>query len=296
MLDGSWLRRKEQLLRAHVWVLAAARGPTERADVLRFIARQGTRMAGREVAGDAEVRFRGLTYVVDQSVELHTLVELHRDSYYSRVPGFLPTSGTTVVDIGANVGVFTMYHAAAGANVLAVEPNPAAHRRLCRALSVNGLDRHVTTVNAAVGAADGHGRLHLPQGLSVLGSIVPGEPDASPAADDIPILTLDHLVRRHKVERIDLLKVDVEGAEADVFRGADGALTNVRRVILEYHTTALLGQVRDLLADAGLHEVLTFPASEPGIGMLYAAREDPIHACSAGQTRQPTTPDQPPAT
>jgi FkbM family methyltransferase len=270
---GLWLHRKRELLRAHAFVLAGASGMNERADVLRFIARQGARMAGLDRADDTEVRFRGLTYVVDESGELLTLVELYRDAYYSREPGFLPAPGTTVVDIGANVGVFALHHATAGADVLAVEPNIAAFRRLSRAIAVNGLEQRVCAVNAAVGAASGYGRLQLPDGHTILGRVVPIASDGERRPDDIRILGLDELVRRHGIERIDLLKVDVEGAETDVFRGAGGAMPNVRRVIFEWHSPALLAEVRGILGDAGLREVIAFPVGGP-VGMLYAERED----------------------
>jgi FkbM family methyltransferase len=271
MPGGRWLRRYRDLARAHLFVVTAARR-TERAGVMRFVGRQAARFAGLHVGGDTQVQFRRMTYVVDESAELHTLVELYRDEYYSRAPGFLPRAGSTVVDVGANVGVFTLFHAAAGADVLALEPNHAAYERLTRAVAINGLESRVTGVNAAGGAVPGWGRLHLDEGLSVLGSVV-AEEAGDEASERVEIVTLDELIARLGLGPIDLLKVDVEGAEAEVLRGARATLHDVRRVIIEYHTPALLAEVRGLLADAAFREVMAFPASGDGAGMLYAERD-----------------------
>jgi FkbM family methyltransferase len=156
--------------------------------------------------------------------------------------------------------------------VLALEPNHAAYERLTRAVAINGLESRVTGVNAAGGAVPGWGRLHLDEGLSVLGSVV-AEEAGDEASERVEIVTLDELIARLGLGPIDLLKVDVEGAEAEVLRGARATLHDVRRVIIEYHTPALLAEVRGLLADAAFREVMAFPASGDGAGMLYAERD-----------------------
>jgi FkbM family methyltransferase len=262
------------LARAHGFLVTGASGAAERIRVLRFVARQVARRAGlRAGRDDAVVRFRGTAYVVAESAELHTLVELYRDGYYSRAPAFLPRPGTTVVDVGANVGVFTLFHASAGADVLALEPNRGAYERLTRSVAANGLQARVRHVNAAGGASPGWGRLDLEDGLSVLGNVVADEgPRSASPWDRVEIVTLDEVVARHGIETVDLLKVDVEGAESDVLAGGRAMLATVRRVILEYHSAELLAEVRGLLTEAGLREVLAFPASGDGAGMLYAER------------------------
>jgi hypothetical protein len=128
-------------------------------------------------------------------------------------------------------------------------------------------------VNAAGGASPGWGRLDLEDGLSVLGSVVADEgPRSASPWDRVEIVTLDEVVARHGIGTVDLLKVDVEGAESDVLAGGRATLATVRRVILEYHSAELLAEVRGQLAEAGLREVLAFAASGDGAGMLYAER------------------------
>ena len=75
--------------------------------------------------------------------------------------------------------------------------------------------------------------------------------------------------------RIDLLKIDVEGAETAVLDGARAALGLVDRVVVEYHSPALRSHVTALLAAHGLPLVLDVAATFGGeAGVLYAARPD----------------------
>jgi len=71
--------------------------------------------------------------------------------------------GMTLVDVGANVGYFTLLAASLGASVVACEPTPAVVKRLQENIALGGFDR-VTVVNAAV--ADKRGTLHFYQSLS----------------------------------------------------------------------------------------------------------------------------------
>jgi FkbM family methyltransferase len=264
------LKQYRQVLRNHAFIIRAASGNSERAGILAFVCRQYLVHAGLVQARDLEVSFGGQTYVVEQSVELHTLAELHRDRFYSHFPEFAPRPGTNVIDVGANVGVFSIYHAAAGADVLAIEPNPSAHRRLLAGLAANGLDNRVTVVQAALAERKGRGRLVAAGGLTVLGRVksVPADDDG---IGDVDVLTLDEVLSAREPRDIDLLKIDVEGGEASVLRGASLVLDRVRRILLEYHSSELLAETRRLVTSAGFEEVGHFETA-PGIGMFYAER------------------------
>jgi hypothetical protein len=81
------------------------------------------------------------------------------------------------------------------------------------------------------------------------------------------------------VSRIDLLKIDAEGSEVAVLRGAEHTLRNVQRVIVEYHSRDLLRGVRDILLRTGFAQVMIvdyYPQnSDTGqeeVGILYAQR------------------------
>ncbi len=89
----------------------------------------------------------------------------------------------------------------------------------------------------------------------------------------VTITSLDHIVPTLGVAHIDLLKIDVEGAEADVLSGAAQTLPIVDRIVLEYHSPHLLQQVVTLLRRHQFVPIKELPVDEgAGIGILYARR------------------------
>jgi len=255
----------------HWFLLRTARGISERKSILAFMFVQYLVFFGLLKRHDRRVQFRDHTYFAEGAAELFALIEIYRDGHYGRDEAFLPREGTTVVDVGANIGSFTIYHAAAGARVLAVEPNASSHRRLVAAVEANGLGDRVIVVRTAIGAQRGRSRIVAAEGLTVMGRVVPLDSEAPIQDDEVEVSPLDETVSAHALRDIDLLKIDVEGAEVDALLGGTATLARTRRVILEYHSDALLAETRRLLAAAGFNEVREYRIS-PGVGMLYVAR------------------------
>jgi len=130
----------------------------------------------------------------------------------TRITQALPPGGT-FVDLGANVGVFTVHAAqAVGPQgcVLAVEPSPAVLERLRFNVSANGF-RNVRIAAVGVGDKCGHATLHTlanAHGSSSLHA-TPG----SGAGLTIAVETLQSLLSAHGIARIDAMKIDIEGYE-----------------------------------------------------------------------------------
>jgi FkbM family methyltransferase len=230
----------------HLW--RAARTTAERRSVLAVLA---CNLRARLGGGGGEVRLRagGLTCVAAvHRGELHAFREVFVQRVYESLPDFAPRPGSVVVDVGANIGLFALRHALAGARVFAVEPHPGAFGRLRRNIGANGLDGRVTALPWALGGASGWARL-------VGAPVTPRTRVVPDPAGTVPLRTLDSLVADLGLERIDLLKLDVEGAEVAVLRGGRRALPRVRRLVLEVHAPALLDAVRELAAGGGLRPV-----------------------------------------
>jgi len=144
--------------------------------------------------------------------------------------------GMCFVDVGANIGYFTLLAArrvGPTGRVFAIEPSPYAADRLSRTISANvisqvriercGLGRRqgeVVLCDAAVGN-------HTP---TMLGG--PGSPGRL-----VPVRTLDECVREWSIDRIDLMKIDVEGYEPEVFAGAARTLADgkIRAILCEFN-------------------------------------------------------------
>jgi FkbM family methyltransferase len=137
--------------------------------------------------------------------------------------------GAVVIDVGANVGAFTLPLARAAGRqgrVHAFEPHPVVRARLLENLALNNL-RNVTVLDCALGAKPGRTTLYVPihanQGQASLMQR-PGLDDQVSCAID----TLDNYVAALGSPRVDLIKIDTEGAEYLVLSGASKLLSTSR--------------------------------------------------------------------
>jgi FkbM family methyltransferase len=133
--------------------------------------------------------------------------------------------GMTVLDVGANLGIYTILAAMrvgpAGA-VHAFEPVPAVFACLERSIRLSGLGQ-VRLNQAAVSDRAGTVPMYLGVGKdSDIHSLAPS--DRRPDRVDVTTLTLDDYVREHRIDQVQVMKIDVEGAELPALRGATGLL------------------------------------------------------------------------
>jgi FkbM family methyltransferase len=173
--------------------------------------------------------------------------------------------GMTLVDVGANWGYFTLLAASLvgpTGRVLSLEPDPRLYAALTFNIKLNAL---ATVTALPTAAAERRGVLTLAGfdetqdnwGLSRL--VDPTWVGAGGPRFDVAADSLDALLDEQEVDRVDLVKIDVEGAETIALRGMRRGLERqrYRHVILELHPTILadLGDgargVLDTLAGAG---------------------------------------------
>jgi FkbM family methyltransferase len=158
--------------------------------------------------------------------------------------------GNVAIDVGAHIGLFTLlfaYEVWETGRVIAYEANPQNVRLLRDNVAMNYLEDRVEIVPRAVAAERGTATFLAPQRFQMLGSIQPHREtlvvtdDRADVIDRIEVETepLDAHVGRF--ERIDLVKIDVEGAEEKVFAGMSGLLESgvVQRVCFELIRVAL---------------------------------------------------------
>lgn len=128
-------------------------------------------------------------------------------------------SGMSVIDAGANHGYFTVLMAdlvGSTGHVFAAEPNPRMMNLLEKSVKVNGLNSRVTSVTEALSSESGHSiTLHVPEDFPQNASIKWNGNDRS-EGHKTKTLTIDELIGNRNV---DFIKIDVEGAEEDVWKG-----------------------------------------------------------------------------
>jgi FkbM family methyltransferase len=178
--------------------------------------------------------------------------------------------GMVFVDVGANDGYYTLFAArrvGPAGRVIAVEPSSRERAHLQRNLGRNGLD-NVQVVAAALGAEAGFVDLHLAHGVhaghNTLGDFAHDDVVRA-SSERVALDTLDAVVARQGLSRVDMVKVDVEGGEAGVVAGARHVLATARPVLLmELNERALHAQgqsaetLLSVLRQELDYEILTF--------------------------------------
>lgn len=152
--------------------------------------------------------------------------------------GDIPVGGI-IIDIGANIGIFSLYAMFNGAaKVLAFEPNLEAFEILKRNVKENCLEDCVTTHNVAVGGKDNE-TVRIPVGSNpnnVVYTIAGGGSDDTVA---IKTISLHGIFQSNTLNNVDLIKMDCEGAEYEIVEGANnGIYDKVKRIRFEYHNGA----------------------------------------------------------
>jgi FkbM family methyltransferase len=180
-----------------------------------------------------------------------------RDVYLGR--GFLSIGPhAMVVDLGANMGNFTLLALAHGPGVRAVcvEPIPDNVAKLEASLKLNGWRHRARVFNAFVG-----GR------TATQDRILDHE------APDVPFMREEDLVREAELTRIDLLKCDIEGSEFELFHRGSLLLAMARQIGIEVHKgVAPAETLIELLRETGFE--IRVAHDTPGDTVLLGRRRD----------------------
>ncbi|VTU17454.1 methyltransferase, FkbM family [Variovorax sp. PBL-H6] len=181
--------------------------------------------------------------------------------------------GETFVDVGANIGMHTLAAASAmqsSGRIIAFEPHPMTHDLLRKSLVLNGFAGMTETHQVAASNRTGHLPLHLGPTCGHH-SLYPLEGAGQGATTiDVPLVRIDDMIDAST--SVDLMKIDVEGAELDVI---EGAATTIGRnadlgIIMEFGHSHVLraGHTTTVWLRALESFGLAFRAIDPASGSL----------------------------
>jgi len=189
--------------------------------------------------------------------------------------------GMTFVDVGANIGYYTWLASSLvgdGGRVLAFEPGPYAAQSLRKTL-LNGSVRNVVCHQLALSDEPGEAILYVPpeSAGNYNPSLTPYLPNMTAVPTQVAIL--DAYLDDEQVKIVDVLKIDVEGVELKVLRGASRAFSNhrIRAVLCECGEHSLdcgfkEGDLDLFLNSFGLTRTRVFP-SKWGVAVYNALYE-----------------------
>jgi FkbM family methyltransferase len=224
-------RDLEQLETAHFWLTTARKQAVQPADPLNW---QWTAAIDHAFT---YVPFDQLHLTVEASFRsIVTSVLIAEGDWFEQELEFWRCQiqpGMTIIDVGANVGVYTFSAAqrvGATGRVLAVEPFSGCVQCLQETRRINQMP-WVTVCAGAASDRNGTAQLAL-QAASELNEVVMDEGDNSGNFEQVACFTLDSLVTAENLDRVDFLKIDAEGHEMSVLKGSDRILTEFKPVIL----------------------------------------------------------------
>ena len=141
--------------------------------------------------------------------------------------------GDVVFDLGANVGVFSVFAARKKCSVYAFEPVGYIYDLLCRTLELNSAQDIVTTVNMGVSDQYGEADIFLSE-VNIGANTIMGKGENG---QRIKLTTIDQFVKDNQISKLDFIKADIEGAERLMLEGAKETLKNLRPklAICTYH-------------------------------------------------------------
>lgn len=181
----------------------------------------------------------------DVSIASHLMLEGRWEPWVEKVliPAIKP--GMRFVDIGANFGYFTLLGAemvGASGQVYSFEANPLMFQKLAKSVAVNGFDQRITLFNVAVHDESSPMEIKFRHDASGGGwtEVATGARPAMTEVFPIPGEPLDTLLA--DVPQVDVIKIDVEGAEPKVLAGAKNLIGRSRNlmIVLEFDARRIM--------------------------------------------------------
>lgn len=180
------------------------------------------------------LRGEGLTFYVRPNTS-DLIVTLFSESYELR-RWFLPHAKGIVVDVGAYIGGYTIRACKQADLVIAIEPQEENYRMLKRNVEAN-CKNNVILVRKAIGDRKGLIKLVTPPNFHAGTHIVFQEEGSN--AYEVEVDTLDNILSELGINKVDFLKIDIEGAEVMAFKGMVNTLKRTKYLFIELRRETL---------------------------------------------------------
>lgn len=154
----------------------------------------------------------------------------------------LDLKNKTVIDIGANLGIVSIILAKKnpGIKIYAFEPLIENYENLLKNIELNGIDKNTITVENKAVTKDGRNinmSINLNnRGGSSISDVISVNSSMSKANCGIESITLENIIKKYQINKIDLLKIDCEGSEYEIlYNTKEDILKNIDYLVGEFH-------------------------------------------------------------
>lgn len=186
------------------------------------------------------------------SVDIYT--EIFKEKGHSILRQFSGKKDKVIVDVGANEGFYTLKikQNNSSAKIISVEANPSTFQILKKNIKGNRLN-DVVLINKALTSKIGKVIFEIVPEVSAIGALDIGIQKRPWLKKEkikkiiVNGITLEKLCKDNKITNIDILKLDIEGAEMDVLKSSKYLLQNIKKIVVEYHTPKLKQEIKKFL-------------------------------------------------
>jgi FkbM family methyltransferase len=172
----------------------------------------------------------GLKIVTNEGIDTATIIVVFFKHDYGTIK-----DNSTVIDIGGNIGSFSLYAGSKAKNikVYVYEPLPKTFDLLYENIKINHFENKISAFNFGVGSKKEKRKLFLTGG-SPFNTLYSDKLDDNYV--EINLLSLEDIFVENNIEKCDVLKCDCEGAEYEIFYNApDKYLQKINEIRFEYH-------------------------------------------------------------
>jgi FkbM family methyltransferase len=165
------------------------------------------------------------------------------------LPHFKPNYGDFVIDVGSHIGHYTLIAAklvGPKGKVIAIEADPKNFEILNKNIELNKLNDNVITINYAASSKEEKIKLFTPEkdaGQTIFNTIISNRVNPNEKFIEVNANTLDNLLQENEisVNEVNWIKIDVEGAELEVLKGAHNILSKSKDIslLIEIHSSDL---------------------------------------------------------
>jgi FkbM family methyltransferase len=179
---------------------------------------------------------------------------------------------STIIDCGAHIGSFAVFAARnhPSCRLVSIEPEEENYGLLHQNIMLNGLERRVKTIRAAVTPHDGSIQLWLNENNS--GHSIVGGGAIGSRSQEVPGLSLQRIVGEFSHDRSYAIKIDIEGAEYDTLAASRPMVQNAVFVLMEWHSSSAeriekWNWLATYFSELGFHGEVLHETESGGVGI-----------------------------